>query len=307
MLKYLVILLDDTSTAYCHYEVGIRIPKLIAIDDLAKAITFGMKENLRIQVVYPDFSIPREYKDLINSIDHINIKPACKAGTDDIAVGELSDFSQKVQSTNVVLRTFFSELSDNIKRITNLVFEKERVNIVITDIPSLSNEDTGSYRAFLKHLVSSMLQRCKAGERVPQLNILTDRLILTAMNNCNAGEETITVAPDGKFYVCPAFYYGDKFDCGSVSDGISIKNPQLYKVDHAPICRDCDAWHCRRCVWLNSEKTLEVNTPGHIQCVISHLERNASRELLAGLREMGEFLTGTEIPEITYLDPFEKI
>ena len=244
---------------------------------------------------------------MINSIDHINIKPVCWAEADDIAVGKLSDFSQKVQSTNVVLRTSSAELLSGIEQITNIVFELERVNLVISDIASMSDDDTGSYREFLKHLVRFILQRCKAGERVPQLNILTDRLMLTAMNNCNAGEETITVAPDGKFYVCPAFYYGGKSDCGSVSDGISIKNPQLYKLDRAPICRVCDAWHCHRCVWLNSEKTLEVNTPGHIQCVMSHLERNASRELLAGLRGIGEFLPGTELPEISYLDPFEKL
>lgn len=307
MLKYLVILLDDTSTVYCHYEAGIRTPRLIALDDLAKAITFGMKENLRIQFVYPEYSIPCEYEDLINSIDHINIKPVCRAKADDIAVGKLSDFSQKVQSSNVVLRTFASELLSGIEQITNVVFDIERVNLVISDIASMSDDDTGTYREFLKHLVRFILQRCKAGERVPQLNILTDRLMLTAMNNCNAGDECITVAPNGKFYVCPAFYYGGKSDCGSVSDGISIKNQQLYKLNHAPICRECDAWHCHRCVWLNSEKTLEVNTPGRIQCVISHLERNALRELLAGLREIGEFLPETEISEISYLDPFEKI
>lgn len=306
MLKYLVILLDDTSTAYCHYEAGKRVPKSITLDNLSKAINFGMKENLRIQFVYPDYPVPSEYEDLINSIDHINIKPICKAAADDIAVGELSDFSQNVQSNNVVVRTTFAKLSDNVEQFTCLVFEKERVNIVITDISSLSDSDTDSYRVFLRHMVNSILQRCKNGERLPQLNILTDRLLLTTMNNCNAGAETLTVAPDGKFYVCPAFYYGEKSDCGSVLEGISIKNPQLYKLDHAPICRECDAWHCHRCVWLNKEKTLEINTPGHIQCVISHLERNASRELLAGLREIGEFMPGTEIPEITYLDPFEK-
>ena len=306
MLKYLVILLDDTSTAYCHYEAEIRTPRLLALEDLAKAITFGMKENLRIQFVYPNYSIAREYVELINSIDHTNIKPVCLADADDIAVGKLSDFSQ-VQSANVVLRTSIPELLSGIEQITNIVFDIERVNLVITDIASMSDSDTCSYREFLKELVGSILQRCKAGERMPQLNILTDRLMLTAMNNCNAGEETIIVAPDGKFYVCPAFYYGGKSNCGSVSDGISIKNPQLYKLDYAPICRKCDAWHCHRCVWLNNVKTLEVNTPGHIQCVISHLERNASRELLAGLRGIGEFLPGTEIPEISYLDPFEKL
>lgn len=307
MLKYLVILLDDTSAAYCHYGVGIRPTKLISLDNLSKAIVFGMKENLRIQFVYPDFSMPREYEELIDNIDHIKIKPACKAGCDDIAVGELSDFLKDVPSSNVVLRICFAKLQNNIEEISNIIFEKERVNLVITDFSSLSEHNIISYRTFLKHLVISILKRCNNGESLPQLNILTDRLMLTKMNNCNAGVETITVAPDGKFYVCPAFYYGSKYNCGSVTEGIKINNPQLYKLDHAPICRMCDAWQCHRCVWLNSERTLEVNTPGHLQCVISHLERNASRELLAGLREIEDFLPEIEIPEITYLDPFEII
>lgn len=307
MLKYLVILLDDTSTAYCHYELGVSTQRLISLDDLSMAITFGMKENLRIQFVYPDYSIPCEYENLINSIDHIKIKPVSQAEADDIAVGTLSDYSHKVKSADVVLRTSYAELLRKIDRISNIVFEIERVNLVITDISLMSVDDIVSYRVFLRKIVGSILQRCKVGERMPQFNILTDRLMLTTMNNCNAGDETITVAPDGKFYICPAFYYEGKSDCGSVSNGIKIKNPQLYKLDYAPICKVCDAWHCRRCVWLNSKKTLEVNTPGYIQCVMSHLERNASRELLAGIREIGEFLPGTEIPEISYLDPFEKI
>lgn len=306
MLKYLVILLDETSVAYCHYDVDKRVSKLISQEDLAKAITFGQKENLMIQFVYPDYPLPSEYEDLINSVDHVNIKPACQAGANDIAVGELSEVTENVSSTNVVLRTSFANLSNDVHKITSLVFAKERVNLIIVDIASLSDSDIESYKKFLGQLVDTIVERCKNGERLPQLNILTDRLALTAMNNCNAGYETIAVAPDGKFYVCPAFYYGGENDCGSVSDGVSIKNPQLYQLDYAPICRKCDAWHCHRCVWLNKEKTLEVNTPGHMQCVISHLERNASRELLAALRGIGEFMPEVEIPEIEYLDPFNK-
>lgn len=52
--------------------------------------------------------------------------------------------------------------------------------------------------------------------------------------------------------------------------------------------------------------TLEVNTPSHEQCVISHLERNSSRDLLMNLRKYGIFMPKIEIDEIKYLDPFEK-
>jgi len=58
-------------------------------------------------------------------------------------------------------------------------------------------------------------------------------------------------------------------------------------------------------VWLNRRSTLEVNTPGREQCVSAHHERNASRALLASIRTLGTFLPDREIPEISYLDPFE--
>ena len=128
------------------------------------------------------------------------------------------------------------------------------------------------------------------------------------MRNCEAGVKTITLAPDGNFYICPAFYYNGEMPCGNPNDGLDIKNPQLYKLEYAPICRRCDAFHCRRCVWLNKLTTLEVNTPSHEQCVVSHIERNAVKSLLAAIRKHGEFMPQLpEIAEIDYFDPFDKI
>ena len=125
-------------------------------------------------------------------------------------------------------------------------------------------------------------------------------------NNCEAGVKHVTVAPNGKFYICPAFYYEDETDSiGDIDSGLNVKNPQLYDLAHAPLCRNCDAYQCKRCVWLNRKTTLEVNTPSHEQCVVAHLERNASRNLLAKIRENGNFMPETQIKELDYLDPFE--
>jgi hypothetical protein len=49
-----------------------------------------------------------------------------------------------------------------------------------------------------------------------------------------------------------------------------------------------------------------VNTPSHEQCVVAHLERNTSRELLENIRKHGMFMPDIEIKEIDYLDPFDK-
>ena len=73
MLQYLVILLDDTSTSYCHYGVNKTEHRLISLDDLRRGIRFGMVENLMIQFVYPNYTLPQEYLDVIDTIDHSNI------------------------------------------------------------------------------------------------------------------------------------------------------------------------------------------------------------------------------------------
>ena len=56
---------------------------------------------------------------------------------------------------------------------------------------------------------------------------------------------------------------------------------------------------------MNKKTTLEVNTPSHEQCVVSHIERNASRELLIRLKKCG-LNSVSKIKKIDNLDPFEK-
>lgn len=97
-----------------------------------------------------------------------------------------------------------------------------------------------------------------------------------------------------------------KFSIGSLATGVDIKNAQLYKLSHAPICRNCDAYQCRRCVWLNRKTTYEINTPSREQCVVAHMERNASRDLLMNIRKQMVFLPDKEdIKDISYLDPYD--
>ena len=125
-----------------------------------------------------------------------------------------------------------------------------RLNIVLTDVDAFTDPDFDYYKVFLEKL-SEKVEALYVEDKTPQLNLLTDRMMLSQMNNCGAGETSITLAPNGKFYVCPAFYYEDENDSiGDLEHELNIKNKQLYQLDHAPICRHCDAWQCKRCIWL---------------------------------------------------------
>lgn len=329
MLQYLVILLDNTATSYCHYENFCHEKKLISIEDLKQGIFYGMKENLMIQFVYPDYELPQEYKNVINTIDHSDIVSSLceddelRKNADVIIYHDWNgiQFSSFDKDGIYTLRTSKEDLFDRYKLLKGIISSSLRLNVVITDIEKFTEEDFKKYKEVLEFL-SDVLETCYVEGKSPQLNLLTDRMMLDGMNNCNAGNENITLAPDGKFYVCPAFYFSGKCDgneqslgevcqkgysIGSLKEGLDIKNPQLYKLDHATICRKCDAYQCRRCVWLNRKTTCEVNTPSHEQCVVAHLERNTSRKLLNNIRKHGSFLSEhEEIKEIDYIDPFEK-
>lgn len=301
MLTYLIILLDDTSVSYCHYIVERTERRLISLDDLRTGILFAMKENLNIQFVYPDYELPNEYKLIVDSIDHTKIGPiTCGENLDIIIV---DDFNFVTDNNKIyLLRCSLEKLSQYKDSIVEILPKVSRLNVVLTDIPNWCDKELESYRLILEYITEKIANNYIAGCSV-QINLITDRFMLNKMNNCCAGNTNVTLAPDGKFYVCPAYY--NKTNIGSLKEGLTIANKQLFCIDHAPICLKCDAFQCKRCVWMNQMMTLECNTPSQQQCVVAHLERNASRKLLTLLGTKGIQLDNIfDIGEIDYLDPF---
>lgn len=311
MLQYLVVLLDDTSVSYCHYENPKTERHLISLLDLKAGILFAMKQNLMIQFVYPDYEIPDEYQKEIETIDHHKIMPqellfenADAIILDGCVQANLPDNFVK-EGKIFVMRTTKADFFANYGKMTPLIEKAERLNVVLTDMETFTENDFLIYRDVLDRLKDIVKEIFIQGN-LPQLNMLTDRILLDKMNNCNAGVENITLAPNGRFYLCPAFYLEDGNDAvGDLTNGIKIKNQYLYKLANAPLCRKCDAYQCKRCIWLNRKTTREVNTPSHEQCVAAHLERNASRNLLIDMQHLGAW-KDKSIEAIDYLDPFEK-
>ncbi|MDD6472064.1 MAG: CXXX repeat peptide maturase, partial [Bacteroidales bacterium] len=310
-----------TSTSFCHYTNKRQERRLISFDVLRAGILWGMKENLTIQFVYPDYDIPQEYKDVIETIDHSKIEPTNAGDADVIVINDWREVpNMTFDATKVyVLRICKKDLFEQRNMVKDIFRKVARLNVVITDIETITESDFNIYKECLEEW-SLELTRLYACGSFPQFNLLTDRMMLDKMNNCGAGVTNITLAPNGKFYICPAFYYDgecsgkevslgevcDKgYRVGNLEEGLDIKNPQLYKLDYAPLCRICDAYQCKRCVWLNRKMTYEVNMPSHEQCVLSHIERNASRELLKAVRQYNAYLSEKDINEINYLDPFD--
>lgn len=314
MLQYLIIILDESCTSFCHYEKKRVGSKLISLETLKEGIVFAMKENLFIQYIYPEKRLPTEYEKLIESFEHSKIvSSTCEdSELQEIADAIVFDGWECINNYPLrkdqayILRTTKNDFFIHNKEFGELSRNSGHFSVVFTDVTTFTKEDFEKYNRVLAELVD-LFKNFYINQETPQTNLLTDRLILNKMNNCGAGENTITLAPNGKLYICPGFYNDNEPEsAGDIFSGYDIKNKQLYKLEYSPICRHCDAFQCKRCIWLNKKTTLEVNIPSHEQCVTAHLERNASRELLNGIRSDHTFLPEQEIEQIDYLDPFEK-
>lgn len=186
------------------------------------------------------------------------------------------------------------------QNLLNLLSEKvlallpyfRRININLKNIDS--NFDLSLYENQLKNISNYLLDSIIKGEK-KEVRQITDRIFLKEMNNCFSGEKNVTFAPNGKKYICPGFYFSNITS--------KIDNSQTY-LNKAPLCDNCDAFNCNRCIFENYKKTGEINVPSSLQCKIAHIERNIAHSLLTSLHENKLFLE-FQFDKADYMDPLE--
>ena len=312
-LQSLIILPDSTAPSFCYYDSSNAQHEIMSVGSLQKAVDFCEENDLSATVVYGDKLTDEHYR-ILNGFPHVRIISASKIHTfpfleTDVAVMEygvdsFENFDEK-RKYHVVLRMNLNE----VRSLPMLVFQHHtlfsRLNVVVKDIAGANEETLNRFRLDLQPMKEVMFRLFREN-RFFELNIVTDRLVLDAVKSCDAGIKHLTLAPDGRFYLCPAFYYDTKkYAVGSLGEVINIPNRHLLQIEYATLCRLCDCYHCRRCAYLNKKLTGEFNTPSRQQCVLSHHERNLSGMLLQKLQSKGILANAKTIPPLYYLDPLE--
>lgn len=288
MLRHLIIMLDSSAPSFCYYPDPPSGGGNMSVEVLRKAVYFAQTHALGVNVLCS--SVPGgEILQELDKINHIFIGPGPIIGDSvwNIPVLNIGDDLGEFDGNpdkNIILRTDVASLPELPGAVRTLKGRFMRLNVIITDEWRMTPEHVKDFQEILEQI-----GRHSDGV---QINIITDRGMLDKPSHCEAGVKHLTVAPDGRFYICPGFFHENPDDCcGSLDEGVSIPLEELYSLDYAPICRVCDAWQCKRCVWMNRNRTLEVNTPSRGQCITSHVVRNYA-------------LKDSPTP---YLDPFELI
>lgn len=212
------------------------------------------------------------------------------------------------QGNEIVLLNVYEESFPKLAQmVTKLLPMSQRINIIFKF--EFDEKLANIYKQQLEEITVQIISYLKQKE-FKEINVLTDRLFLNEMNNCNCGVDNYALAPNGKIYICPAFYFNMPEEyVGDIETGIIKHNMEnMLSLSNSPLCTRCDAYQCNRCVLLNRKYTREFNVPGAAQCIKSHVERNASMELLKILRrENIQYGADIEIRPINYSDPIEGI
>jgi CXXX repeat peptide maturase len=317
--EYVLVVLENGSAPFCHYENAYyrspAAPRWMGEKLLKAVVARAKKDGIALTFLLGATRPPANLEKIMASVAHVKIVPltldAKYPGAVVVASSEEStsfDTLKPDRARNLILRVARNDL----KRLAELFGALEdkfgRLSIHLLGLEYFTGGDLKVYAGELEKIAARLKQMYAEGRKI-EVNVLTDRMMLTAMRNCEAGEKHVTVAPDGRLYICPAFLCDGEAAIGAFDEkkGFAANPPSTVAFARAPLCTRCDAWHCKRCTWLNRKLTLEYNVPSEQQCLIAHAEREASRLALAAFGRLEPFRRLPHIVEIDYRDPLELI
>lgn len=309
---FMYFILASDCVNFCNFQSA-SIKEFMKPEDLLKGLEYAF-QNFYQPVFVHSNDTPRWLEDLLHSKQygealtcelkrHI-VRHMLKFQKEEMQKNVLyiidnsTDVPDRKLQNPVILNVESSEIGYLAERVRQILPYTSRININILNIDN--SFDLQSYGEQLEIISDILFEYLIKGEK-KEIRQLTDRIFIKKMNNCFAGEKNITLAPNGRLYFCPAFYFDKDIDVDFE------KAKKLTMLSRAPICDHCDAYQCNRCVYKNFANTGELNTPTKIQCLTAHLERKYSMKLLKRLQD--KKLIGykhLEIPSLDFDDPIEQ-
>lgn len=296
--KYLLFITSDNITPHCSYRNLKGTQNVMNNEIYNKGLKYAEENNYT-----PIFLGMTKYK-TDKYLTFVNGKTDQTAENTFVICDNDSDIPDNY-SGNIILLIAKKSIANIYSIIEKLYPRITRINIILEEIENWSEHDIELYSSELSKLITFTISTYEKNEPI-EINVLTDLLDLKNTCDCGAGISSLALAPNGRLYICPAFYFNNEDDyIGTLDNIIQIKNKQLLELSNSPICSKCDAYHCRRCKFLDKKLTNEIHIPSKIQCIISHLERSKASILQRELLELKLIEDSKPIKELSYNDPIE--
>ncbi len=269
-IKHLIIYMNGNDRPYClcGKDLNNSANQKMSQDMIEDAIRFAEKNNLK-----PLFYNNGHLSDVIDIIN--SNKPVVS-----VSVIDLKSIHESKVSSIVDLLIDKSSIRDIFSGFKYLVDMKvSRINFILSDIKFWLEKDLSLYSEQLINVASFIKEK----ELYIKVNVLHDVTVSERIYyGCDAGVNSYTLAPNGKIYICPAFYFedADKYSIGDLDNGFTFKYGDSLHNNNFPECSGCKNYHCKRCLYLNKTMTNEYSISPDIQCEVSNLEAEISRKFI---------------------------
>jgi uncharacterized protein len=296
--KFLLVITKNSIRPHCCYQSSLTNDQEMSEDLFEKAIDFGKKNGYQPIIMHDRW------------LDFEPIRQSSLPSDTNIAICTLDEVQRQSKNRSNIISIQFNKneidrLSETIKSLKTSVC---RINLNVEDLPLWKEDDLNRYDVQLGKIADYFIAM-RMDRRLFEINALTDPLELNKPCDCDAGLNSITIAPDGNFYICPAFYFDPMhgYSVGNISEGITGIGATLLQSGRSHICDGCKAYHCKRCKYLNVRMTGEISCPSKIQCVISHIELRNAKKYQEKLLQFTDERFSTIIDEVVSLDPMDNL
>ncbi len=267
--KYLYILLDSFSSQICQFNPNyycIEMPQSM----VKEAILFCDIHHIVPIFVGKDSKKFSSYGLFIDETKIWNIEDIQRAQVDSL----LNSYIVKSNRRQLPI------LAETIINIYNSVAPRSiNIDVYFEDLHDFSESDCQIYKSQLYNISNYIIRRWKNNELI-NLNLLTHIIEKNNDDSCMAGIKKYALAPDGRFYICPAFYFDnelrDEYVIEDLKTGIDYKYEKLCQSARCVSCRSCKSTQCTRCAYLGKKYTGEFCVPPEIECVKSSIEREVA-------------------------------
>lgn len=159
----------------------------------------------------------------------------------------------------LIRATHLSKLPHIIDQLTEY---HNRINIVKRDVCFWDDSAFNLYKEFIVYCNESGIK-----DKV-SINILDHE-----NRECLAGISEFTLAPNGKIYICPGFFFEDSAQSvGNLANGINAEALRLLQRSKSSQCIHCSSTHCVRCSLSGLKSHGLLNKPALWNCKIHALE-----------------------------------
>ncbi|MEG0308262.1 MAG: radical SAM peptide maturase, CXXX-repeat target family [Clostridium sp.] len=273
--KYMIFITSDQAVSHCIYDNG---GDNVMSESIFKRGLEYCKKNSFMPVILDD------NKNLFNydGENTLTIMGGINRNININGISVLDGINSDIyedKNISCIINLNKGNLYNLSNYIEKIATTYNRINIIIKDIMVWNKSDIEKYSKELDRIVDTVAKSYKSGKKI-SINVLTDLLDLEEHNRCSAGVMTYALAPNGKIYMCPATYFRNADEnLGDLQEGIKKDFSYEFKSENLELCSGCEAYHCKNCKALNQLMTEEAMVSPEIQCLISSIEKEKSREL----------------------------